>query len=290
MPVQQQLARPLGLVVLRARRRVGRDVEVAQPDLAVLDDRVGVGDLRLAVAQRLHLACRAARSRLELLDQLELVAGAAVGRDVARRPAFAASAAPSPSPSARRGSSGSPARRSTRPRGGLDPASTARRVTGSPEPHRAARCAGRPAPSRSRSARSARRAGAAPAGSPRRRRRARRRSATKAPAPITPETSPSNSRVPARPRTARARAGRRRRRRRRRARSRSTRARARSSARRPRATSRRARARLPLAERRQQRPVHDQVGVAADRRGEVAVGGAAEAGVADVARRCSGPA
>ena len=40
---------------------------------------------------------------------------------------------------------------------------------------------------------------------------------------------------------------------------------------------------LPLPQRRQQRPVDEQVGIAADRRGEVAVGGAAEAGVAAVA-------
>src|SRR5262249_46861855 len=40
---------------------------------------------------------------------------------------------------------------------------------------------------------------------------------------------------------------------------------------------------LPLAERRQQRPVYDEVGIAPDRRGEVTVGGAAEAGVAAVA-------
>ena len=40
---------------------------------------------------------------------------------------------------------------------------------------------------------------------------------------------------------------------------------------------------LPLAQRRQQRPVHEQVGVAPDRRGEVAVGRAAEAGMTAVA-------
>ena len=40
---------------------------------------------------------------------------------------------------------------------------------------------------------------------------------------------------------------------------------------------------LPLAQRRQQSPVDDEVRVAADRRGEVAVGGAAEAGMAAVA-------
>ncbi len=40
---------------------------------------------------------------------------------------------------------------------------------------------------------------------------------------------------------------------------------------------------LPLAQGRQQRPVHEQVGVAADRRGEVTVGGAAQSGVAAVA-------
>ena len=45
-PVQQQLARALGIVVLARGRRVGRDVDGVQPQLAVADRRVAVLQLR----------------------------------------------------------------------------------------------------------------------------------------------------------------------------------------------------------------------------------------------------
>ncbi len=57
----------------------------AQPDLAAIDHRVGIAQLRLAVAQRLHLGSAQFDPGLELFDQLEPVPGAAIGRDVARR-------------------------------------------------------------------------------------------------------------------------------------------------------------------------------------------------------------
>ena len=57
----------------------------------------------------------------------------------------------------------------------------------------------------------------------------------------------------------------------------------------PRAARRAARS-SPAADRRQQRAVADEVGVAADRRGEVAVARRAQAGVAEVAAARSGPA
>ena len=47
---------------------------------------------------------------------------------------------------------------------------------------------------------------------------------------------------------------------------------------------------VALAELAQERAVDDEVGVAADRRGEVAVGGAREAGVAEVRAGRSAPA
>src|ERR1044072_8560647 len=82
-PVQEQLARPLRLVVLAAGRLIRGGGELAQPDLAVVDDRVGVSHLRFPVAQRLDLGAAQDDPRLELLDQHEFVAGAPVGGDVA---------------------------------------------------------------------------------------------------------------------------------------------------------------------------------------------------------------
>src|SRR5687768_17428475 len=57
-PVQQQLARALRLVVELVPLVVRRDVQVQQVHLAVLDDAVGIGQRRLAVAQRLDLGAR----------------------------------------------------------------------------------------------------------------------------------------------------------------------------------------------------------------------------------------
>ena len=128
----------------------------------------------------------------------------------------------------------------------------------------------------------ARAASAARAGSPRRRRPARRRSARTRPRRPRPTPRP-RTRAPSRARTARARAGTRRRRRRRRARAAPPRARARSSAARPRATSARSGSSSPAPSADEQGPVGDEVRIAADRRGEVRVGGAAEPGVAEVA-------
>ena len=83
-PVQEQLARPLRLVVLAAGRLVGRDVEVAQPDLARRRPprrRRSSAPCRCAATSP---PSRAARSPPRSFDQLEFVPGAAVGGDVAR--------------------------------------------------------------------------------------------------------------------------------------------------------------------------------------------------------------
>src|SRR5262245_16196946 len=129
--VEEQLARALGIVVLHAGGGVGRDVGVSQPDLAVLDHRVGVADLGLSLAQRLDLAAGQLDPRLELLDQLVLVRGAPVGGDVARRRLALSPLAHAPTPAGSR---------STRPRG----ASTASTRTATGSPRRIARPLRRP--------------------------------------------------------------------------------------------------------------------------------------------------
>src|SRR6188472_709990 len=71
--VQKQLARAFGVVVLAAGGLIGRDVQAPQPDLAAVDRRVGVAQLGLSVAQRLHLGSAQRDPRLDLFDQLEAV-------------------------------------------------------------------------------------------------------------------------------------------------------------------------------------------------------------------------
>src|SRR6266540_1836867 len=80
--MEEELAGPVGIVVLVRRRQIGRDVGAAHPHLAAIDHRVGLVDLRLAVAERLHLASAQLDAGLHLLQHLELVPCAAVGGDV----------------------------------------------------------------------------------------------------------------------------------------------------------------------------------------------------------------
>ncbi len=91
--VQQQLARALGVVAVAGRRPVGRDVAVVKPDLPVADERVGVLEVRLAVAQRLHLAALERDARLPLLEQVVAKPRLAVGRRRPTRPACGPSSA-----------------------------------------------------------------------------------------------------------------------------------------------------------------------------------------------------
>src|SRR5215207_11564095 len=80
--VHQQLARALRLMVLARRRRVRRDVDVVQPDLAALHLGVAVLELRLAAAQRLDLGAGEHEAGLPLLEQVVAVRSLLVGRDV----------------------------------------------------------------------------------------------------------------------------------------------------------------------------------------------------------------
>src|SRR5471032_3412444 len=69
--VQQQLARPLGLVVVAVARRIKRNVGVDQPRLAALLGDIRLGDRAAAAAQRLHLCARQLQARLEgLFDEV----------------------------------------------------------------------------------------------------------------------------------------------------------------------------------------------------------------------------
>src|SRR4051794_28204130 len=81
-PVGEQLARPLGLVVVLRGRLVGRDVDVLEPQLALLHVDVAVLDLGAALAQRLDLGALQDDAALELVEQLEAVRRLAVRRDV----------------------------------------------------------------------------------------------------------------------------------------------------------------------------------------------------------------
>src|SRR5262249_23209224 len=69
LAVHQQLARALRLVVVARGRPVRRDVDVVEPDLAVLDRRVAVLELRLAAAQGLDLGAREHDPRLPRVEQ-----------------------------------------------------------------------------------------------------------------------------------------------------------------------------------------------------------------------------
>src|SRR5215207_898242 len=165
--VHQQLARALGLVVLARGRRVRRDVDVVQPDLAVLNLRVAVLELRLSAAQRLDLGAGQHESGLPALEQVIAVGRLLVGRDVGHP-------------------YNSTGERSARPRG----ASTRSTCTTTGSPSRIAFPDCAPTSITSSGSRSHQ--------SPRSRRTGSRPSwpspnATNAPAPITPITSPGHA-------------------------------------------------------------------------------------------------
>src|SRR3954468_17068948 len=83
-PVDEQLARALGLVVLARGGRVGRDVHVVQPQLAVAEGGVAVLDLHATLAQRLDLRPLQHEAGLDLVEELVAVGRVAVARDVPR--------------------------------------------------------------------------------------------------------------------------------------------------------------------------------------------------------------
>src|SRR4051794_30692952 len=179
VPVKEQLAGSLGIMIGVARGRIGRDVGIAQPHLALLDHRVGVSQLRLALPQRLHLGADELDSALEPVKQLELVSGPPIGGHVAGGRLSLGAHGPSAGI------------RSTRPRG----ASTEPTRTATGSPRRRARPLRRPTSAVSvwfRSYRSSRisltginPSYTSPRSPPKR---------TNAPAPITPEISPSKRR------------------------------------------------------------------------------------------------
>ena len=85
-PVHEQLARALGLVVLARGGRVGRDVDVVQPHLAVLDRGVAVLEHRLALAQGLDLGPGEHDPALPPVEQVVAERGWAIGGDVGHEP------------------------------------------------------------------------------------------------------------------------------------------------------------------------------------------------------------
>src|SRR5579862_2281607 len=89
LAVDEELALPVGVVGSPAGRELPlRDMDAEEPELAVLHAGVCVGELRLAVAERLHLTASQHDPGLERLEDVVVVTGATVGGDgpVARAP------------------------------------------------------------------------------------------------------------------------------------------------------------------------------------------------------------
>src|SRR3954470_16237663 len=80
LPVQQELARPRGLVIEVARLFVGRYVQIEQKNLSILNDRVRISDVGLSVPQRLDLAAGQNDSRFPGVEDVVVVSGAFVPR------------------------------------------------------------------------------------------------------------------------------------------------------------------------------------------------------------------
>src|SRR5687767_1328959 len=80
--VEQQLSRAARIGDdVRRRRQERRDLRAEQEDLAVLDDRVGLGELHASLAQALDLPAFEHDAALEALVDVVLVPGALVERD-----------------------------------------------------------------------------------------------------------------------------------------------------------------------------------------------------------------
>src|SRR5262245_54369466 len=80
--VHQELPRPLRLVPELARRSVGADVGAHQEELLAEEASVGVLQVRAVVAQGFHLAAGQDETGLEALEDVVVVEGPAVLRDV----------------------------------------------------------------------------------------------------------------------------------------------------------------------------------------------------------------
>ena len=77
--MHQQLARAVGIVRADAVRHLIRgNVHTVQPQLPVDDAGEGIGDLRVPLAQRLHLAATEHDARLERVDDVVVAMGAPV--------------------------------------------------------------------------------------------------------------------------------------------------------------------------------------------------------------------
>jgi len=79
--VKQELARSLGNVVHPVGLEILGDVAAVEPDLAAVDVGISVFQVRLAIAQALDLGAGQNEPRLDLLEELIVVARAPVARD-----------------------------------------------------------------------------------------------------------------------------------------------------------------------------------------------------------------
>src|SRR5207245_9341648 len=76
LPVQVKLPGPSVLVIEVARLFVRRYMQVQQKNLTILNDRVGISDVGLAVSQRLHLAAGKNYTRFPCVEDVVVVPGA----------------------------------------------------------------------------------------------------------------------------------------------------------------------------------------------------------------------
>jgi hypothetical protein len=79
-PVEQQPPRPRRLMVL-ARREVRGDVYIIQPQVAVAEASITLGDVGVAGADRLDLGAQQGDAGVKLLEDVVLEAGTPVGGD-----------------------------------------------------------------------------------------------------------------------------------------------------------------------------------------------------------------
>src|SRR5918994_4156967 len=79
--MNEELARAVSLVIGAIAMAVGRHVGANQPQLTILEARVGFGDGRFPVADRLDLGAGQDDARLDRLENVKIVEGAPVAGD-----------------------------------------------------------------------------------------------------------------------------------------------------------------------------------------------------------------
>jgi len=81
LAVEQQLARPLRLMIGVAASFVGGDVHVDEKNLTVANDSIRIANVRPSIAERLHFGSGEDDACFPALDNLVIEARALVARD-----------------------------------------------------------------------------------------------------------------------------------------------------------------------------------------------------------------